>query len=127
MGDAVYLFRAISPTHKIGVMQSPPDLLAAAKTTVYALNNYTGYCFACSKTPWANNNGFGLSWPPAVRVSEGSNGHVSPGNSVEHLSLSILSLSLDTLSIISYLCPICGLCWASPCLYKSHLTLILDN
>jgi len=49
-----------------------PDMMAIAKTTVYGLNNYTGFTFAGSKTPWANNNGFGLSWPPAVRVSEGS-------------------------------------------------------
>lgn len=66
-------FAAMWPTDEIGTLQTKdPAVLAAAKETVYALNNYTGYVFAGSKTPWANENGFGLSWPPAVRVSDAS-------------------------------------------------------
>lgn len=52
------------PTDEIGVTQTDDaELLARAKQTVYALNKYT-------KKPWANVNGFCLSWPPAVRVSD---------------------------------------------------------
>lgn len=51
------------PTDEIGATQTEDvALLARAKQTVYALNNY-------QKKPWANTNGFCLSWPPAVRVS----------------------------------------------------------
>ena len=62
------------PTDEIGTLQTKdnPELLEAAKRTVYGLNDYAGYTFAGSKTPWANTNGVGLSWPPAVRVSNQS-------------------------------------------------------
>jgi hypothetical protein len=51
------------PTDEIGATQTTDlALLGRAKQTVYALNNYQA-------KPWANNNGFCLSWPPAVRVS----------------------------------------------------------
>jgi hypothetical protein len=57
-------FAAMWPTDEIGVTQTTDaGLLARAKQTVYALNKYT-------KKPWANVNGFCLSWPPAVRVSD---------------------------------------------------------
>lgn len=48
---------------QIGATQTADQaLLARAKQTVYALNKY-------QMRPWANTNGFCLSWPPAVRVS----------------------------------------------------------
>ena len=51
------------PTDEIGATQTADQaLLARAKQTVYALNKYTA-------KPWANTNGYCLSWPPAVRVS----------------------------------------------------------
>ena len=51
------------PTDEIGATQTTDAaLLATAKQTVFALNKY-------QKKPWANVNGFCLSWPPAVRVS----------------------------------------------------------
>ena len=51
------------PTDEIGATQTTdPALLARAKQTVFALNKYQA-------KPWANVNGFCLSWPPAVRVS----------------------------------------------------------
>ena len=51
------------PTDEIGATQTTDAaLLARAKQTVYAINNYQA-------SPWANTNGFCLSWPPAVRVS----------------------------------------------------------
>ena len=57
-------FAAIWPTDEIGATQTDDAaLLARAKQTVFALNSYT-------KKPWANVNGFCLSWPPAVRVSD---------------------------------------------------------
>lgn len=63
-------FAAMWPTDEIGTVQTTDDaLLSAARTTVYGLNDYTGYVFKGSRTPFANVNGFGLSWPPAVRVS----------------------------------------------------------
>ena len=43
---------------------------------VYALDDYTGIGFKGSRTPFANTNGFGLSWPPAVRVSNASDAAV---------------------------------------------------
>ena len=53
-------------TDEIGVTQTTDAaLLARAKQTVYALNQYQA-------DPYANVNGFCLSWPPAVRVSERS-------------------------------------------------------
>eukprot|EP00038_Savillea_parva_P022918 m.39036 g.39036 ORF g.39036 m.39036 type:complete len:1049 (+) comp5747_c0_seq1:158-3304(+) len=56
-------FAAMWPTDEIGATQTNDTaLLAKAKQTVYALNKYQG-------KPWANTNGFCLSWPPAVRVS----------------------------------------------------------
>ena len=56
------------PTDEIGVTQTTDaGLLARAKQTVFALNKYTG-------KPWANVNGFCLSWPPAVRVSNQEDG-----------------------------------------------------
>ena len=56
-------FAAMWPTDEIGATQTTDKaLLARAKQTVYALNDYT-------TKPWANTNGFCLSWPPAVRVS----------------------------------------------------------
>ena len=56
-------FAAMWPTDEIGVTQTTDlALLARAKQTVFALNQYTN-------KPWANTNGFCLSWPPAVRVS----------------------------------------------------------
>eukprot|EP00035_Acanthoeca_spectabilis_P023068 m.447466 g.447466 ORF g.447466 m.447466 type:complete len:1040 (+) comp19521_c0_seq1:73-3192(+) len=56
-------FAAMWPTDEIGATQTEDAaLLARAKQTVYALNNYQA-------KPWANTNGFCLSWPPAVRVS----------------------------------------------------------
>ena len=64
-------FAAMWPTDEVGTLQTKDNiaLLSAAKTTVFALNNYTGYTFKGSRRPFANTNGFGLSWPPAVRVS----------------------------------------------------------
>jgi hypothetical protein len=57
-------FAAMWPTDEIGATQTDDvTLLARAKQTVEALRKYT-------KIPYANVNGFGLSWPPAVRVSE---------------------------------------------------------
>ena len=57
-------FAAMWPTDEIGATQTTDvALLARAKQTVYALNNY-------QSSPWANTNGFCLSWPPAVRVSD---------------------------------------------------------
>ena len=51
------------PTDEIGATQTTDaGLLATAKQTVFALNKYQA-------KPWANTNGFCLSWPPAVRVS----------------------------------------------------------
>jgi hypothetical protein len=56
-------FAAMWPTDEIGATQTADAaLLARAKQTVYALNRYTA-------KPFANVNGFCLSWPPAVRVS----------------------------------------------------------
>jgi hypothetical protein len=56
-------FAAMWPTDEIGATQTQDAaLLARARQTVYALNKYQG-------KPWANVNGFCLSWPPAVRVS----------------------------------------------------------
>ena len=56
-------FAAMWPTDEIGATQTTDaNLLAIAKQTVYGLNKYT-------EKPWANTNGFCLSWPPAVRVS----------------------------------------------------------
>jgi hypothetical protein len=56
-------FAAMWPTDEIGATQTADQaLLARAKQTVYALNKYQG-------RPWANTNGFCLSWPPAVRLS----------------------------------------------------------
>ena len=56
-------FAAMWPTDEIGATQTDDKaLLARAKQTVYGLNDYQA-------KPWANNNGFCLSWPPAVRVS----------------------------------------------------------
>jgi alpha-L-fucosidase 2 len=50
------------PTDEIGATQTKDlTLLARAKQTVFGLNKY-------QKKPWANVNGFCLSWPPAVRV-----------------------------------------------------------
>eukprot|EP00045_Choanoeca_perplexa_P010948 m.113885 g.113885 ORF g.113885 m.113885 type:complete len:1025 (-) comp15458_c0_seq1:111-3185(-) len=64
-------FAAMWPTDEVGSFQTQdPNLLATAKRTVLSVNNYTGFCFACSRTAFANDNGFGLSWPPAVRVAE---------------------------------------------------------
>jgi hypothetical protein len=51
------------PTDEIGATQTTDlALLARAKQTVFGLNKYQA-------KPWANTNGFCLSWPPAVRVS----------------------------------------------------------
>ena len=51
------------PCDEIGATQTTDAaLLARAKQTIYGLNKYTA-------KPWANVNGFCLSWPPAVRVS----------------------------------------------------------
>ena len=51
------------PTDEIGATQTEDvALLARAKQTVFGLNKYQA-------KPWANVNGFCLSWPPAVRVS----------------------------------------------------------
>eukprot|EP01052_Picozoa_sp_SAG31_P018193 SAG31_NODE_1278_length_9041_cov_3.415231_1_plen_2946_part_10 len=56
-------FAAMWPTDEIGITQtSDAKLLARAKQTVYALNDYTG-------TPWAGVNGFCQSWPAAARLS----------------------------------------------------------
>ena len=56
-------FAAMWPTDEIGATQTvDAGLLATAKQTVFALNKY-------QTKPWANTNGFCLSWPPAVRVS----------------------------------------------------------
>ena len=56
-------FAAMWPTDEIGATQTADKaLLARAKQTVYAINDYQA-------SPWANTNGFCLSWPPAVRVS----------------------------------------------------------
>ena len=56
-------FAAMWPTDEIGATQTADgDLLARAKQTIFGLNKY-------QSKPWANVNGFCLSWPPAVRVS----------------------------------------------------------
>ena len=56
-------FAAMWPTDEIGATQTTDQaLLARAKQTVFGLNKY-------QNKPWANVNGFCLSWPPAVRVS----------------------------------------------------------
>ena len=56
-------FAAMWPTDEVGATQTTDlVLLARAKQTVFALNKYTA-------KPWANVNGFCLSWPPAVRLS----------------------------------------------------------
>eukprot|EP01046_Picozoa_sp_COSAG06_P032134 COSAG06_NODE_3188_length_5711_cov_19.904490_4_plen_134_part_00 len=56
-------FAAMWPTDEVGATQTTDvRLLATAKQTVFALNKYQA-------KPWANVNGFCLSWPPAVRVS----------------------------------------------------------
>ena len=56
-------FAAMWPTDEIGATQTEDAaLLARAKQTVFGLNKYQA-------KPWANTNGFCLSWPPAVRVS----------------------------------------------------------
>jgi hypothetical protein len=56
-------FAAMWPTDEIGATQTADTaLLARAKQTVYGLNKYQA-------KPWANTNGFCLSWPPAVRIS----------------------------------------------------------
>lgn len=56
-------FAAMWPTDEIGATQTTDlALLARAKQTVFGLNKYQA-------RPWANTNGFCLSWPPAVRVS----------------------------------------------------------
>jgi len=56
-------FAAMWPTDEIGATQTKDaQLLARAKQTVFGLNKYQA-------KPWANVNGFCLSWPPAVRVS----------------------------------------------------------
>jgi hypothetical protein len=65
-------YAAMWPTDEIGTVQSSKELVQAAHNTVWAINQYTGYDFAGSKMPWANSNGFCLSWPPAVRVSDHS-------------------------------------------------------
>lgn len=56
-------FAAMWPTDEIGRHTNDTALLAIAKQTVYGLNKYQA-------KPWANTNGFCLSWPPAVRVSD---------------------------------------------------------
>ena len=57
-------FAAMWPTDEIGATQTDDAaLLARAKQTVWALTNYT------KAGPFANTNGFCLSWPPAVRVA----------------------------------------------------------
>lgn len=63
-------FAAMWPTDEVANFTD--EVRAIAKTTVYGLNEYTGYVFKGSRTPFSNGNGFGLSWPPAVRVSEAS-------------------------------------------------------
>ena len=56
-------FAAMWPTDEIGATQTDDvKLLARAKQTVFGLNRYQA-------KPYANTNGFCLSWPPAVRVS----------------------------------------------------------
>jgi hypothetical protein len=56
-------FAAMWPTDEIGATQTDDAaLLARAKHTIFSLNDYQA-------KPWANTNGFCLSWPPAVRVS----------------------------------------------------------
>ena len=56
-------YAAVWPTDEIGITQtSDVALVARAKQTVFALNDY-------QYTPWANINGFCQSWPPAVRLS----------------------------------------------------------
>ena len=61
--NPIGVFAAVWPTDEIGATQTADAaLLARAKQTVYAINNY-------QESPWANTNGFCLSWPPAVRVS----------------------------------------------------------
>ena len=47
------------------------DLLAIAKATVFALNDYTA---------WENTNGYCLSWPPAVRTSTVQDAALLVGN-----------------------------------------------
>lgn len=63
---------AMWPCDEIGTVQTANNtaLLAVAKATVFALNDATG---------WANTNGFCLSWPPAVRVSDATDAAVLVG------------------------------------------------
>jgi hypothetical protein len=61
-------FAMMWPTDEIAHVTSA-QVFEAAKRTAWALDKYTGFTFAGSKLPFANENGFGLSWPPIVRVS----------------------------------------------------------
>ena len=69
---AVSTFAAMWPTDEIGIPQTADDdaaLLARAKQTVYALTKYQGITKKGGGVPFSPRNGFGLSWPPAVRLS----------------------------------------------------------
>jgi alpha-L-fucosidase 2 len=80
------------PTDEIGATQTADAaLLARAKQTVYALNKYTG-------KPWANVNGFCLSWPPAVRVSARPDAAVLVGN----FATAILSTTGNNACVINH-------------------------
>lgn len=56
------------PTDELAHVASR-EVFEAAKRTAWALDKYTGWTFKGSGLPFANMNGFGLSWPPAVRTS----------------------------------------------------------
>lgn len=67
---AISTFAAMWPTDEIGITQtSDGDLVARAKQTVFALAKYQGISGKGGGNPFAPRNGFGLSWPPAVRLS----------------------------------------------------------
>jgi hypothetical protein len=67
---AISTFAAMWPTDEIGIPQTDDaDLLARAKQTVYALTQYQGITKSGGGVPFSPRNGFGLSWPPAVRLS----------------------------------------------------------
>eukprot|EP00756_Hemistasia_phaeocysticola_P003612 Hpha_TRINITY_DN12336_c0_g1::TRINITY_DN12336_c0_g1_i1::g.156056::m.156056 len=96
-------YAAMWPTEEIGTLQtgkSDPQLLKAAHDTVWAINQYTGWDFAGSHLPWANTNGFCLSWPPAVRVS-GGEGSADPLDLINKFSRAI-NARMNTNGIVNF-------------------------
>jgi hypothetical protein len=85
-------FAAMWPTDEIGATQTADQaLLARAKQTVYALNNYAG-------KPWANTNGFCLSWPPAVRLS----GHADAAFLIDAFATAIDSTTVNNACVLNH-------------------------